>query len=79
MSVSGTVPHKKSAMSILTVDQKVKLASLVRDRKDVLFGKYSPTVTKMSKNKMWEDIFHQMIASGAPIKDVNHLRKVRTV
>ena len=63
-------------MSSLTVDQKLKLATLVKDNKDVLFGKYSPTITKVGKHKAWEEIYGEMIAVGAPIKDVSHLRKV---
>ncbi len=63
-------------MSVLTLEQKIKLAGLVRDNKEILFGKYSPTVTKNAKNKIWEQIFQEMVVAGAPIKDANHLRKV---
>jgi hypothetical protein len=60
----------------LTKDQRVQFALLVREKKDILFGKYSPTVTKSAKNKAWEEICHQLRTVGATIKDVNHLRKV---
>ena len=36
----------------LTPEQKLKLANLVRDNKEVLFGKYSPIITKVAKNKV---------------------------
>ena len=43
-------------MMTLTLEQKLKLANLVRDNKEVLFGKYSPIITKVAKNKAWENI-----------------------
>lgn len=63
-------------MSSLSKDQKLKLACLVCDSKEVLFGKFSPTVTKAARNKKWDEIFQQMVAVGAPVKDAKHLRKV---
>ena len=63
-------------MMTLTPEQKLKLANLVRDNKEVLFGKYSPIITKVAKNKAWENIYQDMIAVGAAIKNASHLRKV---
>ena len=60
----------------LTLEHKEQIAELVRDRKDILFGTYSPTVTKTAKTKSWNEIFNIVVAHGAPIPNVQHLRKV---
>ena len=60
----------------LTLEHKEQIAELVRDRKELLFGEYSPTVTKTAKTKSWNEIFSIVVAHGAPISNVQHLRKV---
>lgn len=60
----------------LTPEQKQLLAELVREKKAILFGKFSPEVTKVVKRKNWDAIYNQLIAHGAIIPDVNQLRRV---
>jgi hypothetical protein len=60
----------------LTKEHKLQLAALIKEKKDILFGKFSPTITKLSKHKEWENIFNLLLANGAPVNNVHHLRKV---
>ncbi len=59
-----------------TTGQKLEFVQLLRDNKEVLFGEFSPSVTKESKNRKWEEIADQMRAHGAVFKDIRNLRKV---
>lgn len=63
---------------MLTNDQKLLLASLVRDNKELLFGPSSAGITNLTKSAKWEEIYYQMLESGASgeIRNVAHVRKV---
>jgi hypothetical protein len=60
----------------LSEEQKLRMVTLIKEKKEILFGKYTPKLTKQVKHKEWEAIYDQLIAIGAPLKDVHHLRKV---
>ena len=62
----------------LTLEHKIEIAKQVRDRKALLFGKLAPTLTKVCKTKAWTEIFKRLLALGAPIDSVKHLRKVHS-
>ena len=53
---------------------KLKLLQLVLERKRILFGKFSPTVTKSLKIKAWNEIAVIMKEDGATFKDALDLR-----
>ncbi len=72
-----TEPYK-SKMAWST-GQKLEFVLLLRDNKDILFGEFSPSVTKEVKNRKWEEIANQMRAHGAIFKDIKNLRKVNRV
>ena len=51
--------------------------ALIRDRKDVLFKKYSPQVTKKIKQDLWQEICDTKVAEGVEMtKDVKHMREI---
>lgn len=60
----------------LSGDQKLIFAEMVLDKKDILFGKYSPKLTKAVKSRCWEDIFDLLVSHGVNVSSVHHLRKV---
>ena len=62
-----------------TTGQKFEFVLLLRENKDILFGEFSPSLTKEVKNRKWEEIANQMRAHGAVFKDIRNLRKVNTV
>ncbi len=59
---------------MLTKAQKLQLAELILYKKELLFSKYSPSVTKELKNGAWDNILTQLRSGGAIIKDVSYLR-----
>ena len=59
---------------MLTKGQKMQLAELLLHKKEILFGKYSPSVTKELKNSAWDNILMELRSGGAIVKDVAYLR-----
>ena len=55
---------------------KIYFVTLLRDNKELLFGDYSPIVTKVARNTKWQEIADLLTARGAVFKDVRSLRKV---
>ena len=43
---------------------KVQVLTLIRDKKDVLFGKFSSRLTKKDKDKAWEEVGEEAKALG---------------
>ncbi len=62
-----------------TTGQKLEFVQLLRDNKEVLFGEFSPSITKETKSRKWEEVANHMRAHGAVFKDIRNLRKVNTV
>ena len=58
----------------LTKDQKLVLAKEVLIRKKVLFGKFSPTITRKLRNAAWEDIRQKLLDMGATVENTEVLR-----
>ena len=52
----------------------MQLAELILHKKEILFGKYSPSVTKELKNSAWDNILMELRSGGAIVKDVAYLR-----
>lgn len=48
----------------MATNQRLIIAQLAREQKEVLFGAFSNTITKKSKEKAWEDIRRKAIAAG---------------
>lgn len=59
---------------MLNYSQKRLLCQEIAKNKDVLFGKYSNTVTKDSKHDKWADILTTLRSVGAPVESVAKLR-----
>ena len=59
---------------MLTKGQKMQLAELLLHKKEILFGKYSPSVTKELKNSAWDNILMELRSGGAIVKDAAYLR-----
>ena len=57
-----------------TSDQFVALAKSINERKVVLFGPLSPSLTMKTKRKAWEDIVQEMGSIGCVIKNYTYLR-----
>ena len=66
-------------MPILTPTQYEHLATKCAENRILLFGGFdlSNNITKNSKNRKWDEILHELVSMGAPIKSVKHLRDVR--
>jgi hypothetical protein len=60
---------------MLSQDQKLILAQHVLAKKDILFAKHSPTVTNKIKDKHWLEIYEDLVAHGAQVKNPEYLRK----
>lgn len=43
---------------------KVKVLQMIRDRKDILFGQFSPKVTKIDKTEAWDTITEEAKSLG---------------
>ena len=57
-------------------ESKLYFVSLLRDNKELLFGDWSPVVTKVARNTKWQEIADLLTARGVIFKDVKSLRKV---
>jgi hypothetical protein len=60
--------------TLMTQDHRLELASMVRDNKQVLIGKFSPSVTQKSRDQKWTEIYTHLTELGAVFEDVNMLR-----
>ncbi len=63
--------------AMLNTDMKVLLVTLMLEHKAQLFGQFSSTVSKQSKDKAWEEITQRMVQAGAVFKDTTNLRLVQ--
>ncbi len=59
---------------MLSKENKLYLAQLVNERKDILFPLFSVKLTNQVKVAAWEDIRIALMARGAVIKDAKFLR-----
>lgn len=66
---------------VLTEQQKIEFAILVRDNKHLLFGSFDGgmKITNHTKHRKWEEIFLQLVSNGAAVKSLNHLRNVSLI
>jgi hypothetical protein len=60
----------------MTEDHKIQLAALVRENKELLIGKFSPSVTQKARDQKWSQIYMHLTELGAVIHDVDTLRFV---
>ncbi|XP_065676028.1 uncharacterized protein LOC136092204 isoform X2 [Hydra vulgaris] len=59
---------------MLSKELKMLLAIKIRENKEVLLGKLSPSITMRHRNRIWEDIMSHLNSLGAKIEDINQLR-----
>lgn len=57
---------------------KMRILNLIRDKKDTLFGAFSPKLTKIDKQDAWEEILEEGKRLGLipSAKDINYIRDV---
>ena len=60
----------------LSEDQKLLFLQLVRDKKEVLMGAFSPTLTKIMKQEAWEEIRQALINIGVLEKVIPSIEKL---
>ncbi|XP_065661516.1 uncharacterized protein LOC136084740 [Hydra vulgaris] len=59
---------------MLSKELKMLLAIKIRENKEVLLGKLSPSITMRHRNRIWEDIMSHLNSLGEKIEDINQLR-----
>lgn len=51
-------------MPRMTEDQRMTLLNLIKDKKDILFGEFAPTLTWQKKKDTWDEIASTAKALG---------------
>ena len=54
---------------MLTKEQKIILAQMIYNERDLLFGECGPSLSKVEKQEKWIEIFIKLNAMGANIPD----------
>ena len=67
---------RKQSLSMLSKQQKLLLAQLVKEHKLIVLAPFSSTVTKKVKQEAWEKIRRQLNGVGANIDSAKTLRDV---
>ena len=70
---SKSGPRSKIATQ-MTSEHRTELARLVRENKELLIGKFSPSVTQKARDQKWTEIYQHLTGLGAVVEDVNMLR-----
>ena len=73
---SFLVTFLRKLLSMLSKQQKLLLAQLVRDHKMIVLAPFSSKVTKKAKQEAWETIRTQLNGVGANIDSAKTLRDV---
>jgi hypothetical protein len=60
---------------MLSKRHKLLLAQLVRENKTILFGPFSPSITKKAKQTCWEMIRRALLEAGSEPMDVKMLKE----
>ena len=60
---------KVSSVKMLTYDQKVLMAQMIFNEKDILFGEFGPDLTKVEKQEKWMEILVKLNSIGANVSD----------
>jgi hypothetical protein len=58
----------------MTSEHRTELARLVRENKELLIGKFTPSVTQKARDQKWTEIYQHLTGLGAVVEDVNMLR-----
>ena len=61
---------------MLTKPQKLIFLNLIKDDKEVLLGKLSPTMDKEAKNRAWQEVYDEMVSHGVTAESFHYLRDV---
>jgi hypothetical protein len=54
---------------MLTKEQKILLAQMIYNERDLLFGECGPNLSKVEKQEKWIEIFIKLNSMGANIPD----------
>ena len=58
----------------MTQTKKVYVTEFVKNQKDILFGKLSPTVTKSKKKQLWKELAETVSAIGVSPRTVLEIK-----
>ena len=56
-------------LNMLTYDQKILMAQMIFNEKDILFSDFGPNLTKVEKQEKWMEIVVKLNSIGANIQD----------
>ena len=56
-------------LKMLTYDQKILMAQMIFNEKDILFSDFGPNLTKVEKQEKWMEIVVKLNSIGANIQD----------
>ena len=54
---------------MLNYDQKLLMAQMIFNEKEILFGEFGPSLTKVEKQEKWMEILVKLNSVGANIHD----------
>ena len=74
MSQRGRGGRSIAPRTVMSHEQKLILASFVRDNKPFLIGKFSQSVSQKKRDTKWTQIYKHLVELGAVILDVDTLR-----
>ena len=59
---------------MLTYEQKMLMAQMIFNEREILFGEFGPNLTKVEKQEKWMEILVKLNSIGANVHDykVNH-------
>ena len=56
-------------MTMLSYDQKLLMAQMIFNERDILFGDFGPDLTKVEKQEKWIEILMKLNSVGANMTD----------
>merc|ERR1711899_213932 len=65
---------KNSMLKMLTPEQKMLMAQMIFNEKEVLFGEFGPDLSKVEKQEKWMEILVKLNSVGANLTDYKILR-----
>ena len=60
---------KNSMLKMLTPEQKMLMAQMIFNEKEVLFGEFGPDLSKVEKQEKWMEILVKLNSVGANLTD----------
>lgn len=73
-AAAGAISNWKQSTVMLTKSQKILLLEMVLDKKEILFSRFNPRITREKQTSEWKKIVERLLAVGAEVKDWKALR-----